>query len=135
VNWEVAAGKGRLKIIPQQRLQSNRVGLGARGSNVPLVFAQLCPSRFLSCANLLAGGSARFAEWQGRDPESVMADATYGNGEFLQWLMERKITQYMRTRDSALRKNSPYYGPERFTAKLRERRRPEDYVVLAFQSR
>jgi hypothetical protein len=57
---------------------------------------------------------ARFAEWQGRDPESVVADATYGNGEFLQWLMERGITPYMRTRDSALRKNSPLYGPERF---------------------
>ena len=35
---------------------------------------------------------ARFAAWQGRDPESVVADATYGNGEFLQWLMEREIT-------------------------------------------
>src|SRR4030088_3589225 len=58
---------------------------------------------------------ARFAEWQGRVPESVVADATYGNGEFLQWLMERGITPYMRTRDSALRKNSPLYGPERFT--------------------
>src|ERR1700693_162165 len=58
---------------------------------------------------------ARFAEWQGRDPDSVVADATYGNGEFLQWLMERGITPYMRTRDSALRKNSPLYGPERFT--------------------
>src|SRR3984893_13498399 len=57
----------------------------------------------------------RFGEWQGRDPESVVADATYGNGEFLQWLMERGITPYMRTRDSALRKNSPLYGPERFT--------------------
>ena len=58
---------------------------------------------------------ARFAAWQGRDPESVVADATYGNGEFLQWLMERGITPYMRTRDSALRKNNPLYGPERFT--------------------
>jgi hypothetical protein len=58
---------------------------------------------------------ARFARWQGRDPESVVADATYGNGEFLQWLMERGITPYMRTRDSALRKNNPLYGPERFT--------------------
>src|ERR1035437_6586819 len=58
---------------------------------------------------------ARFAEWQGREPESVVADATYGNGEFLQWLMERGITPYMRTRDSALRKNNPLYGPERFT--------------------
>src|SRR6202048_4445964 len=58
---------------------------------------------------------ARFAEWQGRNPESVVADATYGNGEFLQWLTERDITPYMRTRDSALRKNNPLYGPERFT--------------------
>jgi transposase len=58
---------------------------------------------------------ARFARWQGRDPESVVADATYGNGEFLQWLTERGIKPYMRTRDSALRKNNPLYGPERFT--------------------
>jgi transposase len=58
---------------------------------------------------------ARFSEWRGREPASVVADATYGNGEFLQWLMERGITPYMRTRDSALRKNSPLYGPERFT--------------------
>jgi transposase len=58
---------------------------------------------------------ARFTEWQGRNPESVVADATYGNGEFLQWLTERDITPYMRTRDNALRKNNPLYGPERFT--------------------
>src|SRR5450631_1938761 len=58
---------------------------------------------------------ARFAEWQGREPASVAADATYGNGEFLQWLMERDITPYMRTRDSIHRKNSPLYGPEQFT--------------------
>src|SRR5215468_7612941 len=57
----------------------------------------------------------RFAEWQGRAPESVAADTTYGNGEFLQWLLDRGITPYMRTRDSVLRKNNPGYGPERFT--------------------
>jgi len=57
----------------------------------------------------------RFAAWQGRKPESVGADTTYGNGEFLHWLAEREITPYMRTRDSVHRKNSPYYGPERFT--------------------
>jgi transposase len=57
----------------------------------------------------------RFAQWQGREPESVAADTTYGNGEFLQWLGERDITPYMRTRDSVHRKNSPFYGPERFT--------------------
>ena len=49
----------------------------------------------------------RFAQWQGREPESVAADTTYGNGEFLQWLADRSITPYMRTRDSALRKNNP----------------------------
>jgi hypothetical protein len=38
---------------------------------------------------------ARFAEWQGREPVSVAADATYGNGKFLQWLMERGITPYI----------------------------------------
>jgi transposase len=57
----------------------------------------------------------RFAQWQGRTPESVGADTTYGNGEFLQWLAEREITPYMRTRESAKRKNSPFYGPDRFT--------------------
>src|SRR6201984_3091705 len=58
---------------------------------------------------------ARFAQWQGREPESVAADTTYGNGEFLQWLADRNITPYMRTRDSALGKNNPGYAPERFT--------------------
>src|SRR5271157_5698992 len=58
---------------------------------------------------------ARFAQWQGQGPVSVTADTTYGNGEFLQWLLERDITPYMRTRDSIHRKNSPFYGPERFT--------------------
>jgi transposase len=57
----------------------------------------------------------RFTQWQRREPESVAADTTYGNGEFLQWLADRSITAYMRTRDSALRKNNPGYGPERFT--------------------
>jgi transposase len=57
----------------------------------------------------------RFAQWRGREPESVAADTTYGNGQFLQWLADRSITPYMRTRDSIHRKNSPFFGPERFT--------------------
>ena len=60
----------------------------------------------------------RFTQWQERTPESIAADTTYGNGEFLQWLADRSITPYMRTRDSALRKNHPGYGPERFTYQL-----------------
>jgi len=47
--------------------------------------------------------------------ESVAADTTHGNGEFLHWLAGRSITPYMRTRDSIHRKNSPFFGPERFT--------------------
>jgi transposase len=57
----------------------------------------------------------RFTQWQGREPQSLAADTTYGNGEFLQWLVDRSITPYMRTRDSIHRKNSPFFGPERFT--------------------
>jgi len=51
---------------------------------------------------------ARFAHWQGREPVSVAADTTYGNGEFLQWLLERDITPYMRTRDSIHRKTARF---------------------------
>src|ERR1700687_5451468 len=58
----------------------------------------------------------RFAEWQGRAPESVAADTTYGNGEFLQWLADRNITRSMRTRDSIPRKRSPFFGPDRLTS-------------------
>ena len=58
---------------------------------------------------------ARFAQGQGREPASIAADATYGNGEFLHWLRQRGIKPYMRTRDSVLRKNSPLYGPQDFT--------------------
>jgi transposase len=43
---------------------------------------------------------ARFAEWQGRKPQSIAADASYGNGEFLQWLTDREIKPYMPTRDA-----------------------------------
>ena len=57
----------------------------------------------------------RFAQWQGRKPESIAADASYGNGEFLQWLMDREITPYMPTRDAVGRTRSPFYGPECFT--------------------
>ena len=44
----------------------------------------------------------RFAQRQGREPSSIAADATYGNGEFLQWLLDCGITPYMRTPETAL---------------------------------
>jgi transposase len=58
---------------------------------------------------------ARFAKWQGRTPQSIAADASYGNGEFLQWLTDREIKPYMLTRDAVGRTRSPFYGPESFT--------------------
>jgi len=58
---------------------------------------------------------ARFTHWQGRKPESIAADASYGNGEFLQWLMDRQITPYMPTRDAVGRTRSPFHGPDAFT--------------------
>jgi hypothetical protein len=45
----------------------------------------------------------RFAEWQKREPESPAAHTTYGNGELLQWLADRGITPYMRTRSLELK--------------------------------
>ena len=53
--------------------------------------------------------------WQGKSPQSIAADASYGNGELLQWLMDREITPYMPTRDAVARTRSPFFGPERFT--------------------
>ena len=58
---------------------------------------------------------ARFAQWQSRKAQSIAADASYGKGEFLQWLMDREITPYMPTRDAVGRTRSPFYGPECFT--------------------
>jgi Transposase DDE domain len=56
-----------------------------------------------------------FSQWRGKNPQSVVADASYGNGELLQWLMGRQITPYMPTRDAVARTRSPLFGPERFT--------------------
>jgi transposase len=83
----------------------------------------------------------RFAQWRGRAPESLAADTTYGNGEFLQWLVDRSITPYMRTRDSIHRKRSPFYGPERFTYEADKDRyicpagQPLNYVGLNVRNR
>src|SRR5438477_7864331 len=72
----------------------------------------------------------RFAEGQGREPESVAADTTYGNAAFLQWLADSGIAPYMRTRDSIHRKRSPFFGPERFTYEPEHNR----YICPAGQS-
>ena len=49
----------------------------------------------------------RFAARHGGKPQSLAADTTYGNGEFLHWLGERDIASYMRTRDDVTAKTAP----------------------------
>ena len=56
----------------------------------------------------------RFARWQGREPVSVAADTTYGNGEFLHWLAEREIIPYMRTPGQRPQKEEPLLRPRTF---------------------
>ncbi len=34
---------------------------------------------------------SHFTQLQGKSPQSIVADASYGNGELLQWLMDRRI--------------------------------------------
>ena len=63
---------------------------------------------------IITANRAPYVALQGREPELLAADTTYGNGEFLQRLVDRGITPYTRTRDSIHRKNSPFFGPERF---------------------
>ena len=80
-----------------------------------IVGVQATPARLSQESVAARDMLTRFARWQGGEPSSIGADATYGDGEFLQWLLDRGITPYMRTRDNVLRKNNPGYGPERGT--------------------
>jgi transposase len=56
----------------------------------------------------------RFYERQGRYPESVAADTTYGNGEMLQWLDDRAIKPFIRVKESP-NPTTDLYGIEKFT--------------------
>jgi hypothetical protein len=80
-----------------------------------VVGVQATGARLREESRAAEGMIARFAQWQGRKPQSIAADASYGNGEFLQWLMDREITPYMPTRDAVGRTRSPFYGPNYFT--------------------
>ena len=69
----------------------------------------------LSEESIRTGHDRSFTQWQGRKPESIAADASYGNGQFLQWLTDREIKPYMPTRDAVEQRRSLLYGPESFT--------------------
>ena len=107
------------KIIPSNRGTPARLGdydnYLVDNHSCVIVGVQATPARMSQETVAAQDMLTRFAQWQGREPESVAADTTSGNGEFLQWLADRSITPYMRTRDSIHRKRSPFFGPERFT--------------------
>jgi hypothetical protein len=101
-------------VVVQARLEAEV--LDDAGDDALLALARAATAARMSQETVAAQDMlARFAQWRGQEPESVAADTTYGNGEFLQWLADRSITPYMRTRDSIHRKRSPFFGPERFT--------------------
>jgi transposase len=56
----------------------------------------------------------RFTERQGRPPQTLAADTSYGNGELLGWLEERGITPQIPVKESPFG-NHGRYGVERFT--------------------
>jgi hypothetical protein len=56
----------------------------------------------------------RFHEREGRQPQTLTADTSYGNGELLHWLEERGITPYIRVKENTQR-NHDLYGIEKFT--------------------
>jgi hypothetical protein len=45
----------------------------------------------------------RFTERRGGSPQTLAADATYGNGELLHWLQERGIAPHLRARPAPSR--------------------------------
>jgi transposase len=49
---------------------------------------------------------ARFTQWQCKNPQSIAADASYGNGDLLQWLMDRQISVHAHPRCCSSNKES-----------------------------
>jgi transposase len=56
----------------------------------------------------------RYREQYGRQPQSLAADTTYGNGEMLQWLIDRQITPNIRVKESP-HPDVGHFGIEMFT--------------------
>lgn len=56
----------------------------------------------------------RYGERFGSLPKSLAADNTYGNGEMLQWLVDRDIDPYIRVKECPT-PNTDLYGIDKFT--------------------
>jgi len=70
---------------------------------------------------------ARFAEWQGRHPASVVADATYGTAipAVAEERNNHTVYAHAPPGNNALRKNNPLMAPSDFTY------RPKTTAILS----
>jgi transposase len=79
-----------------------------------IVGVQATPARLSYESSSARNMIDRYCDLYGRQPQSLAADTTYGNGEMLQWLTERGIDPYIRVKECP----SPatdLYGIDKFT--------------------
>ena len=79
-----------------------------------IVGVQATPARLSHESAAARDMIERYRERYGNQPQTLAADNTYGNGEFLQWLDQRGIAPYIRVKENP---NGPtdLYGIDKFT--------------------
>jgi len=79
-----------------------------------IVGVQATPARLSQESAAARDMIERYRERYGHLPQTLAADTTYGNGEFLQWLDERGIAAYIKVKENP---NGPsgLYGIEQFS--------------------
>jgi hypothetical protein len=84
-----------------------------------IVGVQATPARLSQESVAARDMIERYRERYGDLPQTLAADTTYGNGEFLQWLDDRGIAAYIRVKENP---NGPtdLYGIDQFTYRPEE---------------
>jgi transposase len=83
-------------------------------SSCVIVGVQATPARLSQESAAARDMIERYREQYGYLPQTLAADNTYGNGELLQWLVERGIAPYIRVKESPAPKTD-LYGIDKFT--------------------
>jgi hypothetical protein len=78
-----------------------------------IVGVQATPARLSHESAAARDMIERYRERHGYRPQTVAADNTYGNGEFLQWLDERGIAPYIRVKENP-NGSTDLYGIDKF---------------------
>lgn len=79
-----------------------------------IVDVEATPARLSQESTAAREMITRCSEKRGQFPQSLAADAGYGNGELLAWLEERRITSYIPLREYHPVPKGPFYGIEQF---------------------